>query len=114
METPKLNYLYVHLHPKETSRAKEIRKEQIDEIKKIMASDTSKPWVVLGDTNMDAFKEEKPEGFKNLVPEVQTCMGDDGPECIDAVLVAKDINATVSLLGEYSLSDHKAIKFEYK
>ena len=54
VETEAINYLYVHLHPKETKRAKEIRLEQLGEINKII-NDTKneKPFVVLGDFNID-------------------------------------------------------------
>ena len=54
VETEAINYLYVHLHPKDTKRAKEIRLEQLEEITNIINdNENHKPFVILGDFNVD-------------------------------------------------------------
>lgn len=132
VETEKVHYLYTHLHPKETDRAKEIRQEQLDEIKAIAENPEEKPWVILGDINIqrgsEGYQQMLDKGFRDLLAEqhgmeVETCINGlekgvkENPESIDMVLVLGDLGnlqIQTAVHDTYenprlSLSDHKGI-----
>ena len=130
VETEKVNYIYVHLHPKETDRAKEIRLEQLAEIKKITEDSASgKVWVVLGDINIErgsaGHQAMLEMGFRDVIQEqhgnIETCINglEEGekrdPESIDGFLViGGDLLMQMEIHDTYedprkALSDHKGI-----
>lgn len=130
VETEKVHYLYVHLHPKETNRAKEIRLEQLAEIRKITEEFANgKVWVVLGDINIErgsaGHRSMLEMGFRDLIQEqhgnVETCIngleagGKRDPESIDGFLViGGDLVMQTEIHDTYedprkALSDHKGI-----
>lgn len=130
VETQYLNYLYVHLYPKDTARAKQIRLEQIGEINTYIDDHKSeKPWIVLGDFNIERGTEDheeiKKKNFRDLIQEQQgnfeTCIGDlleerTKSESIDAILLRGDATISTNIIETYdkekpymALSDHKII-----
>ena len=112
VETEKCNYLYAHLHPKETEKAKEIRKGQLDEIREI-TSQGEKPWVILGDLNIDRNKDEYEtmSDFNDyLGKETITCEEGETKESIDYVLTRDGrLKITVDVKPDLTLSDHSAV-----
>jgi len=130
VETEKVNYVYVHLHPKETDRAKEIRQEQLAEIKKITEDFANgKAWVILGDINIErgstGHQAMLEMGFCDVIQEqhgnVETCINglEEGekrnPESIDGFLViGGDLQMQTEIHDTYedprkALTDHKGI-----
>jgi len=129
VETDKVNYLYTHLHPTETDRAKEIRQEQLEEIKALIEENKNgKAWVVLGDINIERGSEGhesmQAKGFQDVIQDqhgnIETCINglEEGitkdPKSFDAFLVFGDLILETSVQDTYqeprkALSDHKAI-----
>lgn len=130
VETEKVNYVYVHLHPKETDRAKEIRQEQLAEIKKITEKFANgKTWVILGDINIErgsaGHQAMLEMGFRDVIQEqhgnVETCINGLGegekrnPESIDGFLViGGGLQMQTEIHDTYedprkALTDHKGI-----
>ncbi len=130
IETKELSYLYVHLYPKETDRAKEIRQEQLVEIKKLTEDYANgKIWVVLGDINIKrgsaGHRAMLKMGFRDVVWEqygdIETCINglEEGekrnPESLDAFLViGEGLQVETKVHNTYedprkALSDHKGI-----
>src|SRR5690606_16657030 len=101
------NYIYVHLHPMETDRAKDIRQEQLDEILAIInGNKNEKGWIVLGDVNIERESEGHTKmiakGFRDVIGEehgkVETCINGlekgekNRPESIDYFLTYGKVN----------------------
>ncbi len=123
IETEAINYLYVHLHPKETKRAKEVRREQLEEVSTIIrAYPQDKPCVILGDFNVDRKKTQhnktmNARGFSDLFyghygPTATTMSG----RSVDGILTLKEEKLRMEItINETSggrvlpLSDHKGI-----
>ncbi|MCB1107542.1 MAG: endonuclease/exonuclease/phosphatase family protein [Chlamydiia bacterium] len=125
VETEKVNYLYIHLHPKD----EKIRQQQLLEIMEIVdENQNGKGWVVLGDSNIQRGTEEheafKSKGFEDIVQKeygnVETCINGlekgarENPESIDGVFVLGDVSLRTTIHETYEtlgqeLSDHKGI-----
>ena len=123
VETEEANYLYVHLHPKDTERSKEIRSKQLKEIADIRKKiKNKKPLVILGDFNID----RETANHKTMI----TTMGLSDPlynqfgkeetakdgGSVDGIftLENEELNTKITIYETYGkttppLSDHKAI-----
>ncbi|MCP5504597.1 MAG: endonuclease/exonuclease/phosphatase family protein [Chlamydiales bacterium] len=115
IETQTCKYLYTHLHAKDTEGAKTIRKEQLEEIRSL-TTDSSKPWVVLGDLNIDRNKQEYKnlEGFNDIIHQhhgkVTTCSEEGVEESIDYVLTRDErLQVVTEVIQDLKLSDHSII-----
>lgn len=123
VETERIRYLYIHLHPKETRRAQEIRLEQLEEIKEIIQNNESaKPVVLLGDFNIDRETSNyiemttKMELFDPLYEKYGKIKTTKDGQSIDGIfslkkdklLIEIDINETEEK-GTLALSDHKGV-----
>lgn len=116
VETEHFKVLYAHLHPKETSIAKEIRRQQLDEIRKITDKD-EKPWMILGDINIDRNKpeyEHLKEGFIDHIflqhGNIVTCSEGDVEESVDYALTRDNrLKVETQVIQDLKLSDHSII-----
>lgn len=115
VETQTCKYLYAHLHAKDTERAKQIRKEQLDEIRSLTV-DSSKPWMILGDLNVDRNQPEYENlhGFNDIIHQqhgkVTTCSENGVEESIDYVLTRDErLQVVTEVIQDLKLSDHSII-----
>ena len=116
IETEKCKYLYTHLHPKESKEAKEVRRRQIEDEILPRMSEGKKPWLLVGDLNVDRNKEEYhiiTTHFTDHVGHVVTCQEGDVTESVDYILTLKgDRRLTVTnpqVVLDLDQSDHAAI-----
>ncbi len=111
-ETKGCNYLYAHLHPPGAEGTKEIRKNQLDEIRELTKAGT-RPWVIVGDLNIDRNKPEyqNMNGFNDtLTKETITYQENGIEESIDYIVTPDDqLKIVTEVEKDLTLSDHSTL-----
>lgn len=92
VETKEIKYIYTHLHPKISEEAQEVRRRQIEEEILPLMKEGAKPFLLVGDLNIDRNKEEYhliTKHFDDHIKNVPTCVEGDLSESVDYFLTLK-------------------------